>query len=99
MSTQAIQDYLKTIYKLQHGRHAASTTAIAEKLGVSPASVTGMVKKLSKMGLVTHSPYHGAELTEEGRMLALEMIRHHRLLELYLQKALGFTWDKVDAEA
>jgi DtxR family Mn-dependent transcriptional regulator len=66
---------------------------------VSAASVTGMVKKLSKLGLATHSPYHGVALTDEGRMLALEMIRHHRLLELYLQKALGFTWDKVDAEA
>jgi DtxR family Mn-dependent transcriptional regulator len=99
MSTQAIQDYLKTIFKLQHGGQAAATNAIADKLGVSAASVTGMVKKLSKMGLVTHSPYHGVELTDEGRMLALEMIRHHRLLELYLLKALGYTWDKVDAEA
>lgn len=99
MSTQAIQDYLKTIFKLQQGSQAASTTAIAEKLGVSAASVTGMAKKLQKMGLATHSPYYGVELTAEGRALALEMIRHHRLLELYLQKALGFTWDKVDAEA
>jgi DtxR family Mn-dependent transcriptional regulator len=99
MTTQAIQDYLKTIFKLQQGGQAASTSAIAEKLGVSSASVTGMIKKLSKMGLASHSPYHGVELTGEGRMLALEMIRHHRLLELYLQKALGFTWDKVDAEA
>lgn len=99
MTTQAIQDYLKIIFKLQHGGHVASTSAIAEKLAISPASVTGMVKKLSKMGLATHSPYHGVTLTEEGKALALELIRHHRLLELYLQKALGFTWDKVDAEA
>lgn len=99
MTTQAIQDYLKTIFKLQQGGQAASTSAIAEKLGVSSASVTGMIKRLNKMGLASHSPYHGVELTEEGRVLALEMIRHHRLLELYLQKALGFTWDKVDAEA
>ncbi|MFN3430938.1 MAG: metal-dependent transcriptional regulator [Candidatus Sericytochromatia bacterium] len=99
MTSPAIQDYLKIIFKLQHGGQAASTSAIAEKLGVSAASVTGMAKKLSKMGLATHSPYHGVALTEEGRGLALEMIRHHRLLELYLQKALGFTWDKVDAEA
>lgn len=98
-ATQAIQDYIKTIYKLQIGTQPASTSAIADKLGVSAASVTGMLKKLSKLDLVTHSPYHGVELTESGRMLALEMIRHHRLIELYLQKALGFTWDKVDAEA
>ena len=99
MTTQAIQDYLKIIFKLQHGGHVASTSAIAEKLAISPASVTGMIKKLSKMGLAEHSPYHGVTLTEEGKALALELIRHHRLLELYLQKALGFTWDKVDAEA
>lgn len=99
MSTQAIQDYIKTIYKLQTATQAASTSAIAEKLGVSSASVTGMLKKLAKLGFVTHSPYHGVELTEPGRLMALEMIRHHRLIELYLQKALGFTWDKVDAEA
>jgi DtxR family Mn-dependent transcriptional regulator len=99
MTTQAIQDYLKIIFKLQMTSPAASTTAIAEKLGVSAASVTSMAKKLAKMGLATHSPYHGVSLSDEGRALALEMIRHHRLLELYLQKALGFTWDKVDAEA
>lgn len=97
--SHAIQDYMKIIFKLQHGGQAVSTSAIAEKMGISPASVTGMVKKLVKSGLVTHSPYQGVQLTETGRQLALEMIRHHRLIELYLQKALGFTWDKVDAEA
>jgi DtxR family Mn-dependent transcriptional regulator len=99
MSSQAIQDYLKTIYKLQAADAGASTSAIAEKLGVSAASVTGMLKKLDRLGLVAHAPYQGVALTEDGRMMALEMIRHHRLIELYLQKALGFTWDKVDAEA
>lgn len=94
--TQAIQDYIKAIYKLGE---AATTSALAERLGVSAASVTGMLKKLDKLGFVTHSPYRGVELTEEGKKIALEMIRHHRLIELYLQKALGFTWDKVDAEA
>lgn len=96
--TQAIQDYIKAIFKLGGGQ-SATTSAIAERLGVSAASVTGMLKKLDKLGFVTHSPYHGVELTEEGKKIALEMIRHHRLIELYLQKALGFTWDKVDAEA
>lgn len=98
-NTQAIQDYIKAIYKLQDGGQSATTSAIADRLNVSSASVTGMLKKLDKLGFVAHSPYHGVELTEEGRMVALEMIRHHRLIELYLQKALGFTWDKVDAEA
>ena len=97
--TQAIQDYIKAIFKLSGGGQAASTSALAERLGVSAASVTGMLKKLDKLGFVTHSPYKGVELTEEGKKIALEMIRHHRLIELYLQKALGFTWDKVDAEA
>ena len=99
MSTQAVQDYIKAIYKLQDGEAGAGPSAIAERLGVSAASVTGMVKKLAKLGLITHTPYHGVALTEEGRLMALEMIRHHRLLETYLAKALGYTWDKVDAEA
>ena len=90
---------MKAIFKLQREGQGAATSAVAEKLGVSSASVTGMIKKLDKLGLVTHSRYHGVELTETGRKVALEMIRHHRLIELYLQKALGFTWDKVDAEA
>ncbi|MDB5098663.1 MAG: DtxR family transcriptional regulator [Cyanobacteria bacterium RYN_339] len=98
-SSQAIQDYIKAIFKLQHGDDSASLSAVAEKLGVSAASVSGMVKKLDKLGLATHSRYQGVALTPPGRKVALEMIRHHRLIELYLQKALGYTWDKVDAEA
>jgi DtxR family Mn-dependent transcriptional regulator len=98
-TTTAIQDYIKVIYKLQDGGHAVTTSAIAEKMNVSAASVSGMVKKLAKAELLTHSPYQGVVLTEHGRRVALEMIRHHRLLELYLTKALGYTWDQVDAEA
>lgn len=98
-TTTAIQDYIKVIYKLQDGGHAVTTSAIAEKMNVSAASVSGMVKKLAKAELLTHSPYQGVVLTEHGRRVALEMIRHHRLIELYLIKALGYTWDEVDAEA
>ena len=99
-TTTAIQDYIKAIFKLQpEGSLGVSTSAIAEKMDVSAASVSGMIKKLAKAGLLTHSPYQGVALTEAGRRVALEMIRHHRLIELYLMKALGYTWDQVDAEA
>lgn len=99
-TTTAIQDYIKAIFKLQPaGEEGVSTSAIADKMGVSAASVSGMIKKLAKAGLLTHSPYQGVQLTEAGRRVALEMIRHHRLIELYLMKALGYTWDQVDAEA
>lgn len=97
--SQAVQDYLKAIYKLAEREPSVSPSALAEKLHVAPASVTGMLKKLVALGLVDYARSQGVRLTEDGRMLALEMIRHHRLIELYLQKALGFTWDKVDAEA
>ncbi|MBI2939389.1 MAG: metal-dependent transcriptional regulator [Chloroflexi bacterium] len=99
MPSQAAGDYLKVIYKLQSGEQRATTSAIAERLGVVPASVTNMVKQLSQMNLVEHTPYRGVELTPLGRKVALEVIRHHRLIELYLTEVLGFSWDKVDAEA
>jgi len=76
-----------------------STTAIAERLGVTPASASGMVKRLGELGLVDHTPYRGVTLTEDGRRVALEVMRHHRLLELYLVKSLGVPWDQVHAEA
>lgn len=98
-TTTAIQDYIKAIFKLQDGSAGVTNTAIAEKLGYTPASVTGMLKKLARAELVTHHPYQGVVLTEKGRRLALEMIRHHRLIELYLMRALGYSWDEVDAEA
>lgn len=98
-ASHAIQDYLKAIFKLEHGGQVATTSAIADKLAISPASVSGMLKKLDRSGFATYNPYQGAHLTEAGRRVALELIRHHRLIELYLQKALGYTWDKVDAEA
>lgn len=99
MVSQSIEDYLKTIYKLGRSGERATTSAIAERLRVSPASVTNMVKKLADMNLLTHEPYRGVALTEAGKKIALETIRHHRLLELYLAEALGIPWDKVHAEA
>jgi DtxR family transcriptional regulator, Mn-dependent transcriptional regulator len=99
-SSPAIEDYSKAIYALeQRGREPVSTNALAERLGVTPASASGMVKRLGELGLVTHQPYRGVSLTESGRQLALEVIRHHRLLELYLVTDLGVPWDRVHQEA
>src|SRR3954462_3230977 len=98
MLTEAVQDYLKAIWKLeQHGR--ATTSAGAEELDVSAASATAMVKRLASLGLVDHERYRGAALTPAGEPIALEIVRHHRLLELYLMEALGLGWDEVHAEA
>jgi DtxR family transcriptional regulator, Mn-dependent transcriptional regulator len=98
--TSAIEDYAKAIYALE-SRHgdAVSTNALAERLGVTAASASGMVKRLGELGLVEHRPYRGVSLTEEGRRVALEVMRHHRLLELYLVQSLGVPWDRVHAEA
>jgi DtxR family Mn-dependent transcriptional regulator len=99
-SSPAIEDYSKAIYALeQRGREPVSTNALAERLRVTPASASGLVKRLGELGLVTHQPYHGVSLTEAGRRLALEVIRHHRLLELYLVQDLGVPWDRVHQEA
>jgi DtxR family transcriptional regulator, Mn-dependent transcriptional regulator len=95
----AIQDYLKEIYKLQAGGARPTTTAIARRMDVAPSSVTSMLKKLAALRLVEHSPYHGVELSEAGTMIALEVIRHHRLLEQYLAETLGLGIDAVHAEA
>jgi len=97
--SQAVEDYLKTIYKLESEGVGASTTKIAEAMDVSSASATNMIKRLSKMGLVDHRSYKGARLTKTGKKIALEIIRHHRLLELYLLEVLGYSWDEVHDEA
>src|SRR5215204_4436956 len=97
--TDAIQDYLKEIYKLEAAGRRATTSALAERLEVSPPSVTSMLKKLASLGLVEHRRYHGATLTESGKRVALEVIRHHRLLEKYLAETLGLPLDAVHAEA
>ena len=94
-----IEDYLKTIYLLRERAGAASTTGIAAALEITPASVTGMIKKLAGLKLVRHTPYQGVDLTKSGEKAALEIVRHHRLLELFLMQALGYTWDEVHAEA
>ena len=99
MFSQAMQDYLKAIYKLQEQGGVVSTSALAEAMGVAAASATGMVKKFASLRLVRHHPYQGVVLSKAGEKMALEVIRHHRLLELYLAEALGYTWDKVHEEA
>jgi DtxR family transcriptional regulator, Mn-dependent transcriptional regulator len=99
MRTQAVEDYLKVIYDLSRAGGPVTTSAIATRLAVAPGTVTGMVKKLATLRLVTHESYRGVALTEGGRKIALEVIRHHRLVELYLYEAMGVPWDEVHAEA
>jgi DtxR family Mn-dependent transcriptional regulator len=94
-----MEDYLKAIYRLRERDAQVSTQRLAEELGVTGPSVTNMVKRLHEMRLVRHSPYRGVELTAAGEKIALEIIRHHRLLELYLAETLGVPWDEVHAEA
>jgi len=98
--SDAVQDYAKAIYSLhRHAEEPVSTSALADRLGVAPASASAMVKRLESLGLVRREPYHGVELTSAGVRVALEVIRHHRLLELYLAEALGMSWDRVHEEA
>ena len=100
--TAAVQDYLKAIHVLEEESStpaAVATQALADRLAVSAASATNMLKKLASLGLVDHAPYKGASLTPSGRKIALEMIRHHRLIETYLAEALGVPWDRVHEEA
>lgn len=97
--SEAIQDYLKEIYSLQEGNARVTITAVARAQSVSPASASAMVKKLAALGLIEHEPYRGAKLTNAGERVALEVIRHHRLLELYLAQTLGLDVDAVHEEA
>jgi DtxR family Mn-dependent transcriptional regulator len=98
--SSAIEDYAKAIYALERrAGEAVTTNALAERLGVTPGSASGMVKRLAELGLVEHEPYRGVQLTDDGRRVALEVIRHHRLLELYLVQSLGVPWDRVHEEA
>ena len=97
--TDAMQDYLKEIHKLQLEGGRATTSAIAGRMGVRPPSVTAMLKRLTAAGLAEHKPYRGVELTHSGERVALEVIRHHRLLELYLAETLGVHVDDVHDEA
>jgi DtxR family transcriptional regulator, Mn-dependent transcriptional regulator len=99
--SEAIEDYAKAIYALARRAEdgTVSTNALAERLHVTPASVSAMVKKLAERGLAAHVPYRGVALTAEGERVALEVLRHHRLLELYLAEHLGVPWDRVHEEA
>jgi len=99
--SSAVEDYAKAIYALQERGDgcAVTTNALAERLHVTPASASAMVKKLDGIGLVTHTPYKGVQLTPKGEAIALEVIRHHRLLEAYLSESLGVPWDRVHDEA
>jgi DtxR family Mn-dependent transcriptional regulator len=99
--SEAIEDYAKAIYALQRraGEAGVSNNDLADRLGVTPASASAMVKKLAERDLVEHRPYRGVQLTPAGERVALEVLRHHRLLELYLAEHLGVPWDRVHEEA
>ncbi|MCH7663971.1 MAG: metal-dependent transcriptional regulator [Chloroflexi bacterium] len=99
--TQSIEDYLKAIYEITRGDYRASTTQLAEYLDVTPASITGMIQKLAATDppLVDYQKHHGVSLTLQGEKIALETIRHHRLLEMFLHQILGYPWDEVHEEA
>ena len=97
--SQSVQDYLKAVYRLRKPGRAVGTTELAEELSVAPASVTGMLKRLSKDGYVDYTPRQGAELTAKGLEVALEIIRHHRLLESFFVQRLGMDWEQAHREA
>ena len=101
MASEAVDDYLKAIFQLAGESERASTAALAEQLCVAPASVSGMLKKLSEARppWIEYQKHHGARLTKHGRARALEVIRHHRLIELFLHSVLGYSWDEVHDEA
>lgn len=99
MLSESTEDYLKAIYAIEREKGKVLTTQLAERLKVKPASATGMLRKLSELKLVTYKRYQGVALTSAGKKVALEVIRHHRLLELYLNEVMGVPWDKVHGEA
>ena len=99
MISRAMEDYLKAIYRTTTGKDKVSTSRLAQQKGCSAASVTNMLQKLSDLKLVNYEPYQGVTLTIAGAKIALETIRHHRLIELYLAEVLGYSWDKVHDEA
>ncbi len=99
MTSASVQNYLKAIYTLQENREAVTTSALAQHLDISAASATNMVKKLARLRLAHHSHYHGVQLTPSGERMALEVIRHHRLVELFLTETLDVPWDCVHEEA
>ncbi len=99
MPSEQIENYLKNIYKLSSNEGKVTTSSLSERLQISPASVSEMIKKLAEEGTLTHTPYKGVELTDEGKQLALRIIRKHRLWEMFLVEVLHFGWDEIDNEA
>ena len=99
MPSEQIENYLKNIYKIQATDGKVTTTSLSDRLQISPASVTEMVKKLADDGSLTHTPYKGFELTESGKRQALKVVRKHRLWEMFLVEVLHFGWDEIDEEA
>lgn len=99
MYTPVVEDYLKAIWMLQQQESPVSTSRIAERLGLSAAAVTAMIKRLAEQGLLRHEPYYGVRLTASGELAALRIIRRHRVLELFLAETLGYEWDRVHEEA
>ena len=99
MPSEQIENYLKNIYKIQSVEGKVSTSSLSEKLQISPASVSEMIKKLADEGSLTHTPYKGVELTESGKRAALKIVRKHRLWEMFLVEVLHFGWDEIDEEA
>lgn len=99
MASENVEDYLKSIYKLQEGGGRVSTSSLSEWLGVSAPSVTEMIKKLADEGILTYAPYKGVELTAEGRKRALKILRRHRLWELFLVEVLNYPWHEIHDEA
>jgi DtxR family transcriptional regulator, Mn-dependent transcriptional regulator len=97
--TRAQEDYLKALYQLHGDQRPVPTRDLAQRLGISSPSVSEMVGRLTAQGLVEHDRYHGQQLTREGRKVALELVRHHRLLEMFLVQVLGYSWDEVHEEA
>ncbi len=97
--SQTVEDYVKSIYLLQQDFGSVSTSELAKKMKTSPAASTKMIKHLTENRLAVHTRYYGVRLSPAGEKIALEIIRHHRLIELYLHQALGYEWDEVDAEA
>ena len=99
-TNEGAENYAKALYELQEREpEGVGTTAVAQRLGVTPASASGMLRRLADEGVVEYAPYHGARLTPEGERIALEVIRHHRLIELFLAEVLGMPWDQVHEEA
>jgi DtxR family Mn-dependent transcriptional regulator len=99
-TNEGAENYAKALYELQaRGKSPVGTNAVAERLGVTPASASGMLKRLADEGMVEYEAYHGARLTPEGERIALEVIRHHRLIELFLAEVLDMPWDQVHSEA